>query len=110
MQVDLNPSELASGQALVLTLQDQGVLDGEGEQDVLENVDVKDAFKQSVKDRRSKQIKTHQNSKYLPGEEEEDDWGEGGVLDKYDDVEESALAKRIKNRIKIGHGTPSQLR
>ena len=47
MQVDLSSKELALGQSMILTLQDQQVLGGDedDQDDVLENIDVASNFR-----------------------------------------------------------------
>lgn len=83
-----------------MTIQDSSVLDG-GDDDgvLLEDQNLQSVFRQKIIQKQKLALANLTSRKFLPNEEE-DDWGEGGILSKYDDI--AKTAKQNKKQVVIG--------
>ncbi len=83
-----------------MTIQDSSVLDG-GDDDgvLLEDQNLQSVFRQKIIQKQKLALANLTSRKFLQNEEE-DDWGEEGILSKYDDI--AKTAKQKKKQVVIG--------
>lgn len=85
-KLDHSFSELKEGHTYIMTIQDSNVLDdGDDDGVLLEDQNLQSVFRQKIK-QKQKLALANLNSRKLLQNDEEDEWGEEGILSKYDDI------------------------